>query len=161
MTEERHDDDCGRQIRSLRRALWHLTRRVRTLELEVAGLESGPAAHATLTIEGADMAGATLSIDATDGTATLAYTDDKGDPATAPTDAATVFSSDTPTVATVSAGTDPLVATVTPVALGTANISVTGLGTDTLTSTPIADPAAVAVTIIAGPAASGGLVIAG
>lgn len=107
------------------------------------------------------MATGTLSIDATDGTATLAYTDDKGDPTPAPADSAPVFSSDTVTVATVASdATNPFQGDITPVALGSANISVTGLGTDTQTNTAIPDATA-AVEIIAGPAATGGLVIAG
>ena len=61
-----------------------------------------------------------LSIDATDGTATLAYTDDKGDPQPAvPADAAPAYSSSDDTIVTVApSAASPFVAQLTPVAIG-------------------------------------------
>jgi hypothetical protein len=103
-----------------------------------------------------------LSIDATDGTATLAYTDDKGDPQPAvPADAAPAYSSSDDTIVTVApSAASPFVAQLTPVAIGDFVITATGLGTDTATGTAIADVTA-SDSIIAGPAADGTLVIAG
>lgn len=156
-----HDEHIEREIEHLERENRELHEEIRQLERRVRKLEnSNTATTAILTIGGPMPS--TLSVDATDGTATLSYTDDHGDPATTPADAAPVFSSDTPAVLTIASDpTNPLVGDITPVAVGTANVSVTGLGTDTLTNSPIADPAPASVEIIAGPAADGTLVIAG
>ena len=103
-----------------------------------------------------------LSIDATDGTATLDYEDDHNDPnAPTPADAALVATSSDETVVTVAQdATNPLQFDLTPVAVGDFTITVSGLGTDAATGAAIADVTA-SDSIVVGDAASGSLVIAG
>ena len=139
----------------------HLEESHEALEKRVAAIEQLFRLRGTLTI-GGNMAGAGLSIDATNGTVTLGYTDDHGDvQPTPPADAAPAFSSSDDTIVTVASSADnPLVGQLTPVAVGDFVITCTGLGTDTLTGQPIADVTA-SDSIIPGPAADGTLVIAG
>lgn len=129
------------------------------LEERVESIERVLTLKATLTI-GGTMAGVGLSIDATDGTATLGYTDDHGDVVDAPADSTPVFSSSDDTIVTVDNSANPLVGVLTPVAVGDFSIDVTGLGTDTLTGTTIPDASA-SGSIVPGPAADGTVVIAG
>jgi hypothetical protein len=103
-----------------------------------------------------------ITIDTTDETATVGFVDDHGDPAAEPAGAVFAFASDNEAVATVAVdAANPLQADITPVGLGTANISATSNGTalEADGTTPIPDPASVAVTVSAGAAAGESFVL--
>ena len=80
-----------------------------------------------------------ITVDTTNETATVHFVDDKGDTdAAAPEGIVVTFASDTPTVATIAADpANPLQGNITPVAEGTANISVTFTNAD---GTPFLEP---------------------
>ena len=123
--------------------------------------------HAVLIVnQGATMP---ITVDTTNATVEIEFEDDHGDVVPAPTSSdgsgpiVVTFVSDTPSVLTVGATTDDtadagISAALTPVATGTANISVTvtnASGTPLLEAdgtTPFTVPAPVAVTVGAGPA---------
>lgn len=152
---ERRLERAEQRINTLVRLTRRQDRRIRQLELEVAVLDAGAAVTASLTIEpiGDTMPGS-ITIDTTNETAVLTFEDKIGDPTAAPTGATVVFASDNTAVATVAAdAANPFQADVTPVGLGTANISaaLTGaLEPDGVTAIP--NPAPVAVTVSAGAA---------
>lgn len=100
-----------------------------------------------------------ITVDTTNEVATVGFFDDKGDVATAPEGATASFASDNDAVVTVTPSTDnPLSAAVTPVAEGTANISVTiENATDPAGNPFTVDP--VAVTVGPGAAAEAGLTL--
>lgn len=117
-----------------------------------------------------------LTIDTTNGLAVLAATDDHGDATSLPTGAVATFASDTDSVLTVGAaeattdgaGNATISAPLTPVALGTANVSlasVTDANGNPLLEidgvTPIPLPAAVEVTVSAGAADAFSLSVTG
>ena len=128
--------------------LWRIIR-------ELEQNKQSSATTITLNIGGSNMPGQ-ITVDTTNETATLGFVDDKWNPAAEPVGAAFTFSSDNEAVATVAAdASNPLQADITPVGIGSANISATSNGTalEGDGSTPIADPAPVAVTVAAGVAA--------
>jgi len=96
----------------------------------------------------------TIDVDTTNETATVSFVDDKGNETTAPAGAVVTFASDDEAVATIAANPDDqLVGTITPVAPGSANISV--LVTGALEAdgiTPIASPDPVTLTVNPGAA---------
>ena len=102
-----------------------------------------------------------ITVDTTNETALVSFVDDKGDATAAPAGATASFTSDNPAAATVAAdATNPLQADISPVGLGVANISVALTGAlEADGVTPIPDPAAVAVTVSAGPAAGASFVL--
>lgn len=91
----------------------------------------------------------TITVDTLNETATLGFVDDHGDTDAAQPSGSTVsFTSDNPAVATVAVDpTNPLVADITPVAEGNANI--TASVTDA-SGNPLFADASVTVTVIAG-----------
>lgn len=96
-----------------------------------------------------------INIDTTNETATLEFVDDKGNPTTAPSGATFTYASSDATVATVAPDSaNPMQADITPVGLGTADISATSNGTafEADGVTAIADPDPVTVTVSAGAA---------
>lgn len=141
-------------------------------EWEAANTEpSNPATSAVLTVKGSDMSGA-INVDTTNETVLLGFVDDHGDTNAAPPAAASgaalvvTFASDAPSVVTVATDpTNPLQGDISVLAEGTANISATlayADGTPVLEAdgvTPFPVPAAVAVTVSAGPAVGDDLVL--
>jgi hypothetical protein len=117
-------------------------------------------ANLQLSSEGENMPG-TITIDTTNETALVSFVDDHGDPTAAPAGVVATFASDNEAVATVAAdANNPLQADITPTGLGTANISCAFNGTALeANGSPIADPASVAVTVVAGPAAGAEFVL--
>jgi hypothetical protein len=127
-------------------------------------VKKNQAVSAALKLGGSNMAGQ-INVDTTNETVTVEFLDDKGDTdAAAPvatSGAATVvvFSSDTPSVATIAAdSTNPLQGDVTTVAEGSANLSATLSFADG-SPFPFASPAPVAVTVSAGAAVGDALVL--
>jgi hypothetical protein len=128
------------------------------------------ATHAVLIIKsttgGTNMPGS-ITVDTTNETVTLAFTDDHGDTdAVGPAGAVVTFASDNDAVATVANdASNAMVGDITPVAEGTANISATLTAADgtPLTeadgTTPFPTPDAVAVTVSAGAAVGDSLVL--
>ena len=132
----------------------------------------------TLKIQGAKHM-ANFTVDTTDGTATLQFTDDKGDAVAGPVDSVTaapvvpVVASDntaalTADVAAPGATAGSFVSHLTPVAAGVANVSVAALvnsdGTPVNEAdgvTPFGVPAPVEVTVAAGPASTLTLAVTG
>ena len=124
------------------------------------------ATHTQLTILGGLIMPGQITVDTTNETATVQFVDDKGDTnAAAPVGAVVTFTSDNVAVVTVAADpTNPLVANVTPVTEGTANIGATIADAS---GAPILEPDGVtpfsvapgAVTVSAGPAGSAQLVL--
>ena len=115
-----------------------------------------PVAHkAILILGGSDMPGQ-ITVDTTNETATVGFLDDKGNTTAAPAGASVTFASSDDTILTVAAdANNPLQADITPVAIGSADVSATLSGAMEADGvTPIADPAPVTVTVSAGPAAS-------
>lgn len=134
------------------------------LQLELY-VSEGPrqAVRAILTI-GGSMPGS-ITVDTTNETALVEFVDDKGNATSAPAGALVTFASDTPTVATVATDpSNPLQGDVTPVAIGTANLSATIADAS---GNPILEPdgvtpfavSPVQVTVSAGPAAGADLVL--
>jgi hypothetical protein len=105
--------------------------------------------------------GNSITVDTENATATVQFDDDKGNPTEAPSGAVATFSSDTPSVLTI--GSDPswpLQGDLSPVGLGTANVSVTFSGTALDGSgNAIPDPDPIAVTVGAGAAAEEGFTL--
>jgi hypothetical protein len=110
----------------------------------------GPAVRAILKVhpstkEKQEMAPGAITVDTTNETATLEFVDDHGDATTAPDGAVVTFTSSDEAVATVAAeATSPLVAAVTPVAVGTSTIGVTIADA---TGNPIDGPDGAAITV--------------
>jgi hypothetical protein len=125
--------------------------------IKLVGKTPVVATRAVLTLKQGDTMSGAITVDTTDETVTLAFTDDHGDTdAAAPAGAVVAFTSDNPAVATV-ASTSALVGQITPVAEGTANIGATLTGADgnPLTEadgTPFPQPVSVQVTVSAGAA---------
>src|ERR1039458_8407994 len=113
-----------------------------------------------LVVTEGDQVAATITVDTTDGTVTLTFQDDHGDPTPAPATAAVVFSSDTETICTVAPDSvNPFQGNLTPVAAGSFTLSATTSGSY-VNSNPILAPAPVALTIQAGAAVGDLLVVA-
>lgn len=130
---------------------------VQQLKEEVNRLAGTQPSSFKLTI-GAPMPGA-ITVDTTNETATLTFYDDHGDVAEAPEGATVTFSSDTPDVATVETDTEnPLQGDITPVAVGTANITASVAGATEPDGTPFPDQT-VQVTVSAGEADSDALIL--
>lgn len=118
------------------------------------------ATSAVITVKGGPMGTANINVDTTTSKARLTWVDDHGDTdATPPTNAAATWSSDNPAVLTVAADpSDPLAAVITPVAEGSANISVTltdsttGAALTLPDGTPFPAPTPVTQAVTAGPA---------
>jgi hypothetical protein len=110
--------------------------------------------RAVVTITGGIMGAPTITVDTTGLTATLGFEDDHGDAADAPAGSAVSWSVDDTAVLTVAPdATNPFEADLTVVAEGTANLSATLTGAFEADGvTPIANPAAVALNVGAGPA---------
>jgi hypothetical protein len=126
-------------------------------------VESGDAVSAQLTL-GGNMSTSTpgtgeITVDTVNGNVEVTFYDDKGDVTAAPTGTVVTFASDTESVLTVANdSTNPLQGDLTPVAIGTANISATISGAtapdgSAFTVSPIA------VNVVAGPAATAGLAL--
>ena len=118
------------------------------------GQLANPAASATIKVGSEETQMATLTVDTTNGTATIGFEDDKGDPTAAPAGASATFESDTPTVLTIATdANNPLQGDIAVVGEGTANISATLAGAlEADGVTPIPNPAPVSVTVGPGPA---------
>jgi hypothetical protein len=115
--------------------------------------------HATLTVKGSQMPGQ-ITVDTTNETATIDFVDDHGDVAAAPAGAVVAFTSDNPAVATIAADSaNPLQGDVTPVSVGTANLSATITGAFEPDGVTPFTVASVAVTVSAGAAAGADLVL--
>lgn len=91
----------------------------------------------------------TIDVDTTNETATLSFVDDKGNETPAPAGATVTFASSDAAVATVASDpANPLVGNITPVAPGTAQVSVTVDGAmEPDGTTPIASPDPVTLTV--------------
>lgn len=150
-------DDIETNIRDVEHALEDTKDALLFLRRLIHDLYQHPAVSLGLSFQG----GTLFTIDTTTGVATTQFTDAHGNPTNAPVDAngapivPTVVSDDTAvlTVAAGVAGTEgQYTFAVTPVAVGTANLSVSTL---TLADgTPFPLPVPVAVTVDAAPAAS-------
>lgn len=109
---------------------------------------------------GGDSVDPVITVDTTDGSVTLAFTDDKGDPTAAPDGVTVSYSIDNTSVCTVAAdATNPLEGDLSPVAIGSFNLSASVTGSYA-NGNPIGNPAPYAGTIVAGAAAEDDLVIA-
>lgn len=97
----------------------------------------------------------TITVDTTNETATLTFVDDKGNETPAPAGATVTFASSDPNVATVASDpANPTVGAITPVGVGSADISVTVDGAMEADGvTPIPSPDAVTLTVDPGAAA--------
>src|SRR5215469_5465006 len=127
-----------------------------TIEIEVQP-DASAAVAAALEI-GAVMPGQ-ITVDTTNEAATVQFTDDHGDVVPAPDGTVVTFASDNEGVVTVTPDeTNPLSAKVTPVAEGTANVSVDIAGATDPAGNPFT-VAPVAITVSPGPAAEAGLVL--
>ena len=106
------------------------------------------------------MAGS-ITIDTVGETATVTFDDDHGNPTSAPTGAVASFVSSDTAVATVAVdAANPLECDITPVGLGTSDISVSFNGTALKADgSPISDPSPVTVTVSAGAAAEESFVL--
>lgn len=171
--EHRHDHDreqeeireLREQIRCVEEELKDAWREIQDAWKAIHELQHPPkppkpvATKALLTI-GDNMPGA-ITVDTTNETVALSFVDDKGDVATAPDGATVSFASDNVAVATVAADpSNPLQGDITPVSIGSANISATVSGAveaDGVTPFPSPDP--VAVTVSAGAAVGDSLVL--
>lgn len=100
-----------------------------------------------------------INVDTTNETVTLQFADDHGDPTDAPAGVQVAYSSSDTSVATVATDAgNPLQGDITPVAVGTSDISVEITGATEPNGNPFtADP--VTVTVSAGPAAEASLVL--
>ena len=118
------------------------------------------ARQAILILGGSDMPGQ-ITVDTTNETATVGFLDDKGNTTSAPAGASVTFASSDDSILTVAAdANNPLQADITPVAIGSADVSATLSGAlEADGTTPIPDPAPVTVTVSAGPAASADFVL--
>jgi hypothetical protein len=127
------------------------------IELQPDVVPTGAAVQAALQI-GAVMPGQ-ITVDTTNEVATVGFFDDKGDVATAPDGATAAFASDNEAVATITPDpSNPLSASVTPVAEGTATISVDISGADDPEGNPFTVESVV-VTVSPGAAAEAGLTL--
>jgi hypothetical protein len=129
-----------------------LARTLTTLE----GSTRGRAIEVVLTVEPKGLTVSEISIDNTAATITVSFVDNHGGSTTAPADlAAPVFTSDNPSVATVSADPyNPLVGKITPVAVGSANLGIDPLLDHSGGVVPLPTPAPTSITVVAGAAAS-------
>ena len=129
------------------------------------------ATRAVLVIKKEQSMPGAITVDTTNETVTLEFTDDKGDTAAAPVSASgsalvVTFTSDNTAAATVATdATNPLQGDITPVAVGSANIGATFAyadGTPVLEAdgvTAFPTPAPAAVTVSAGAATGDALVL--
>lgn len=169
----RHDDRLERAIltgaKEIAQALDRsATRSVQAIDQLTAAVKSLPISPPTnsatgnrlIVSIGGDSVDPVITVDTTDGTVTLAFTDDKGDPTAAPAGVTVTYSIDGTSVCTVAAdATNPLEGDLTPVAIGSFNLSASVTGTYA-NGNPIGNPAPYAGTIVAGAAAEDDLVIA-
>lgn len=131
------------------------SRELARLRREIAALQDSESAVAIEFSIGGSMPGQ-ITVDTTNETATVSFVDDKGNPTSAPDGAQITFASSDESVATVAADdANPLQADITPVGLGSADISASSNGTAMEADgvTPIPDPDPVTVTVAAGTAA--------
>lgn len=124
------------------------------------------ATHAVLIVNQGEVMPGSITVDTTNETVTLQFVDDKGDVATGPDGVVVTFASDNTSVATVATDSaNALQGDVTPVGIGTANLSATLANADGSAVleadgvTPFPTPASVAVTVSAGAAVGDSLVL--
>ena len=155
------------ELQQVNHELRQINRTLEALILALSGVSPPSTLQSVhLTIQGEQkMPAAVITVDTVGATVSLGGADDHGNPISLPAGTVVTFASDTDTVLTVgasspgadAAGNVTAVASLTPVALGTANLSATvadASGNPLLEAdgvTPIPAPAPVAQPVVAGP----------